>query len=75
MKINCNNVCETFYRVLIHIKCPQRVTAMIISHFLKDFIYLFERERESKQKAGRGEAVFPLIREPGAGPDPRTLAS
>ena len=47
--------------------------------FLKDFIYLFDRERERSQvgrEAGREreeEAGSPLSREPNAGLNPRTL--
>ncbi|XP_064429851.1 pirin isoform X11 [Mirounga angustirostris] len=46
----------------------------------KDFIYLFDRERDSKSRntsraVGEGEAGFPPSREPDAGLDPRTLGS
>ena len=46
--------------------------------FKRDFIYLFDREREStsrgeQQAEGRIEAGSPLSREPDAGLDPRTL--
>ena len=52
--------------------------------FFKDFIYLFERERESKREREhkwgggaerKGEADFPLSSEPDSGLDPRTLKS
>ena len=41
--------------------------------FFKDFIYSFERERESTK--GEEEADTPLSREPHAGLAPRTLKS
>ena len=46
----------------------------------KDFIYFFDRERESaqageRQAEGEGEADSPLSREPNARLDPRTLGS
>ena len=49
--------------------------------FFKEFIYLFDRERETVRErtqaggVGEGEAGFPLSREPDAGLDPRTLGS
>ena len=43
-------------------------------YLFKDFIYLYDRERERAQ-AGEREAGFPLSREPHAGLDPRTLRS
>jgi len=49
--------------------------------FFKDFIYLFDRERETAREgtqaggAGEGEAGFPQSREPNAGLDPRTPGS
>lgn len=50
-------------------------------HFLKDLLYLFDREREHAQVRGaaegegEGEAGSPLSREPNVGLDPRTLGS
>lgn len=45
--------------------------------FFKDFIYLFDREREKAQAGeaaeGEGEASSLLIREPSAGLDSSTL--
>ena len=47
--------------------------------FLKDFIYLFDRESEraqaGREAVGEGEAGPPLSREPDAGLNPRTLGS
>jgi len=49
--------------------------------FLKDFIYLFDREREIARAGtqaggvGEGEAGFPLSRDPNVGFDPRTPGS
>ena len=52
---------------------------LIIFSFFKDFINLFEREKEHKQgeqqAEGEGEADFLLSREPNAELDPRTLGS
>ena len=49
-----------------------------VSHFFKkDFMYLFEREKERSQAGGEreGEVDSLLSREPDAGYDPRTLGS
>ena len=46
------------------------------SLFFKDFICLFERERDSErhhEQRGEGEADSPLSREPDEGLDRRTL--
>ena len=47
--------------------------------FLKDFIYLFDRQRSQvdrdTSREREGEAGFPLSREPDVGLDPRTLRS
>ena len=43
--------------------------------FLKDFIYLFDTEKEHKQAEWEGEAGSPLSRELDAGFHPRTLGS
>ena len=56
---------------------------MSILFFFKDFIYLFEREREHEvvvmvgccEAEREGEVDSPLSREPGAGLDPRILGS
>ena len=56
---------------------------LIMIHMLKkkDFIYLFDREKECKhkqgelQEEGEGEAGSPLSREPDMGLDPKTRGS
>lgn len=40
--------------------------------FFKDFIYLFEREKE-REEENRGRSSLPTRRESDAGLDPRTL--
>jgi len=50
-------------------------------NFFKDFVYLFDRERETARegtqagRVGEGEAGFLQSREPDAGLHPRTLGS
>ena len=52
---------------------------MLNYFFFKDFIYLFDTEREhtrvKQQAEGEGEADAPLNGEPDTGLDPRTLRS
>jgi len=43
--------------------------------FFKDFIYLFKREHEQRQRESRGRSRPLLSREPDAGLHPRTLRS
>ena len=53
-------------------------TYMLGPFFKKDFMYLFDRERERDQvgrQAEREEAGSPLSRQPDVGLDPRTLRS
>ena len=61
------------------------LTTFKLSDYFKDFIYLFETERERERAhtrggewggaEGEGEADSPLSREADVGLDPRTLGS
>ena len=59
--------------------CDGNSVIYLFIYFLKDFIYLFDRERSQVDgEAGRErerEAGSLLSREPDAGLDPRTLRS
>ena len=56
-------------------------SSLLFIYFLKDFIYLFDRERDTAREGtqagqvGEGEAGSPLSREPDAGLDPKTPGS
>ena len=56
-------------------------THCFLSHFFKDFIYLFDRERVQERAQagetaeGEGEAGILLSKEPDVELDPRTLKS
>ena len=57
---------------------PRLARGLFVLSFIKDFIYLTEREHESEHKQGdweaegEGGAGSSLSREPDAGLDPRT---
>ena len=54
-----------------------RLSLTLVTLFLKDFIYLFDRQRSQvgREAEREEEAGSPLSREPNAGLDPRTLGS
>ena len=74
---------EHFFMCLLAIcmssleKCFAHVFCLFLFFFFKDFIYVFDREKEHNQgeRQAEGEGGSPLSKEPDEGLDPRTPGS